>query len=198
VQIEPLFYRLAARAMFAPFGGLDSMRRRLLDALELKPGERVLELGCGPGDITAGLLSRGATVHAIDRSLEMLSVAAKRAPGANLERADLRNFAPQGAYDVVLIAFVLHELDIEDAKDVIARATSVLDSGGRLAIIDHALPPGFGRTSWRAILRGVESRKIDAWLDLDVSAVLSDAGMGDQIREELAEGRAQLIIATRR
>jgi hypothetical protein len=44
----------------------------------------------------------------------------------------------------------------------------------------------------------VESRKIDAWLDLDVSAVLSDAGMGDQIREELAEGRAQLIIATRR
>ena len=193
-----MFYRLAARAMVAPFGGLDSMRRRLLDALELKPGTRVLELGCGPGDLTAELLARGAKVHAVDRSLEMLSVAAERAPGADFERADLRNFAPQGVYDVVLIAFVLHELDIEDAKDVIERATSVLNVGGRLAIIDHALPPGSGRTSWKAILRGVESRKIDEWLNLDVAAVVRHAGMEDQVREDLADGRAQLIVATRR
>jgi trans-aconitate methyltransferase len=196
MEIEPTLYRLAARAMFAPFGGLESLRRRLLDALELKPGARVLELGCGPGDLTAQLLARGARVHAIDHSLEMLSVAAKEAPGAQLERADVRSFTSNERYDAVVIAFVLHELPAEDVKGVIERAAGALASGGRLAILDHAVPAGSGASVWRSILRGVESRKIDGWLGLDVPALVRGAGMQPYLREDLADGRAQLIVST--
>ena len=197
MEIEPTLYRLAARAMFTPFGGVESLRRRTLDALSLAPGARVLELGCGPGDITAELIARGARVHAIDNSLEMLREAARKAPGAELERADIRSFTPAVLYDAVLIAFVLHELPIQDVKEVISRAISALDEGGRLAIVDHAVPAGFSGTTWRAILRGVESRKIDDWLALDVASILAASGMKQQISETLADGRVQLIVATR-
>ena len=195
LNLEPLLYRLAARAMFAPFGGLDSVRRRALDAMELKPGERVLELGCGPGDLTAELVARGAKVHAVDRSLEMLSVAAKEAPGAELQRADLRGFTPPGRYDAALIAFVLHELPIEDVGGVVERAAGALDTGGRLVILDHALPGGFAGTMWKSILRGIESRRIDQWLEVDIAAAMEAAGMRTPVRQELADGRAQLIVA---
>lgn len=181
--------------MFAPFGGLDSLRRRALDALGLKRGARVLELGCGPGDLTAELIARGAKVHAVDRSLEMLSVAAKQAPGAELERADLRSFTAPGPYDAVLIAFVLHELPVEDVGAVIERAAHALDTGGRLVILDHALPTGFAGILWKSILRGIESRKIDQWLEVDVAAAVAAAGMQNPVRQELADGKAQLIVA---
>ena len=198
LTLEPILYRVAARAMFAPFGGLDTLRRRALDALELKPGARVLELGCGPGDLTAELVARGAKVHAVDRSLEMLSIAAKQAPGAELERADVRSFIAPGLYDAVLIAFVLHELPVEDIGGVVERAAGALTSGGRLVILDHALPAGFAGILWKAILRGIESRKIDQWLEVDVAAAIEAAGMHTPVRQELADGKAQLIVARSR
>ena len=198
MEIEPTLYRLAARAMFAPFGGLDFLRQRSLDALQITSGDKVLELGCGPGDITAQLLARGASVHAIDNSPEMLKVAGRQAPGAELERADLRSYVPAATYDGVILAFVLHELAIDDVARVVVRAAAALNSGSRIVILDHAAPVGSGGASWRAILRGIESRKIDAWLDLDVARIVRNAGIEEPFREDLANGRAQLIFGTKR
>src|SRR5829696_1563679 len=79
---EATLYRFAAHALFTPFGGLTVIRRAAIDALRLRPGTRVLELGCGPGDVTAQLLERGTIVEAVDGSPEMLSAAAARAPAA--------------------------------------------------------------------------------------------------------------------
>ena len=183
--------------MFAPCRGLDALRRRSLDSLELKAGDSVLELGCGPGDVTAELLRRGATVHAIDSSPEMLSAAAKRAPAATFERSDVRTFSPRVAYDVVLIFFVLHELAIGDVNAVIERATSALASGGRLAIVDHAIPAGSAGARWRTVLHLVESRRVDDWLNVDLLALLRGAGLRNEMTADLAGGRAQLIVGTR-
>src|SRR5687768_17004452 len=97
-DLGPSLYRLASRLMFAPFGGLEEIRRRALDTLDLRPGTSVLELGCGPGEITAALVARRVRVDAVDQSEAMLRAAAERVPDARFERADVRRYVPHSLY----------------------------------------------------------------------------------------------------
>lgn len=196
-SVAPLMYRAATRAMFARFGGLDALRLDALDAIELRRGARVLELGCGSGDVTAALVARSAAVHAVDRSPAMLRDAAIKAPQASFEQADLRTYVPRHAYDVVLLAFVLHELPVADVQKVIERAAAALTPGGCVAVLDHAVPPSAAGWHWRALLRVVESRTIASWLALDLHDMLRRSGLSSTKEEMLAAGRVRLVIARR-
>jgi SAM-dependent methyltransferase len=105
--------------------------RRIVDALDPRPGERVLEIGCGHGVAVTYLLQRGAQVTAIDRSPKMIAAAARRNPGAEfilgaLEDVDL------GArrFDAILAVRVgLFHREPERAR---ALAERWLAPGGRL------------------------------------------------------------------
>ena len=66
--------RYAAAAAFVPALGAP-----VLDLLATKPGERILDLGCGDGALTARIAALGATVVAVDAAPDM--VAAARARG---------------------------------------------------------------------------------------------------------------------
>ena len=46
-----------------------------LDLLDPKPGERILDVGCGEGTLTRKIVERGATVLGIDNSPEMIAAA---------------------------------------------------------------------------------------------------------------------------
>src|SRR4051795_5299586 len=46
-----------------------------LDLLEPKPGERILDVGCGEGSLTKKIIERGATVLGVDASPEMIAAA---------------------------------------------------------------------------------------------------------------------------
>jgi 2-polyprenyl-3-methyl-5-hydroxy-6-metoxy-1,4-benzoquinol methylase len=194
MSIASMFYRTAARMMFAPFGGLGTMRSRLIDALDLRAGTSVLELGCGPGDITLAMLLRGAHVHAVDASSDMLRAAAKRAPGAQFERANIRSFTPTTRYDVVLLAFVLHELRTEDIGLIMRMAASAVSPSGRIAILDHAIPSGNAGRIWRRVLGFIESAEIERWFALDLAHEARGAGLTVSLDEELAGGRARLLV----
>ena len=110
-------------------------------SLELRPGDRVLEVGCGTGAITKRLLAAGAHVTALDRSGDMLDAARRRAPGADYRNCDVTSADLGEGYDCVVLAFVLHELPSEKRKSpVSAAARHVASPGGRVAVMEWALP----------------------------------------------------------
>lgn len=197
LDLTPRAYRAAARALFAPFGGLASIRRQTLDAMQIKAGESVLELGCGPGELTAELLKRGARVHAIDVSDEMLRDALERAPAATFERADLTRYAPGRRYDAILLSFVLHELEPADITAVVERAAASLASGGRLVILDHSAPRGTAGRIWRSVLDAIEPTSMERWLSIDMAALCRAQDLTPAMDRAMAGGRARVIVGTR-
>jgi SAM-dependent methyltransferase len=100
-----------------------------LDLLDPKPGERILDVGCGEGTLTKRLMERGATVLGIDNSPEM--IAAARANGVDavqLAAEDMQFFAE---FDAAFSNATLHwVLQKEQAARAIFRA---LKGGGRFA-----------------------------------------------------------------
>ena len=68
--------------------------RAIVESLNIQPGDRVLEIGCGHGVAATYVLATGAHLTAIDRSPKMIAAARRRNPGgefivAALEDADL-------------------------------------------------------------------------------------------------------------
>lgn len=62
----------------------DFARRPILDALALRPEDRLLEIGCGGGLLLRDALALGVSATGIDHSEEMVSLARERAPGAEV------------------------------------------------------------------------------------------------------------------
>ena len=62
----------------------------LVELLAPKPGERILDLGCGTGALTAEIATRGAEVMGVDRSEEMITQARRKFPALQFEVLDAR------------------------------------------------------------------------------------------------------------
>jgi trans-aconitate 2-methyltransferase len=127
------------------------------------PGH-VVDLGCGPGTLTATLTSRwpGAEVRGIDNSPEMIE-AARALPVAEGQRlsfalGDVREWKPDGPVDVIVSNAVLQW--VPDHLAVLARWAGFLQAGGWLAF---QVPGNFDQPS-HAVLR--EMARSDRWLPL--------------------------------
>jgi SAM-dependent methyltransferase len=106
-------------------------------ALHLKQGERVLDVGCGPGRHSHELARRGLVVYGVDISARFIDLARENAPaGATFERLDARNLPFDGEFDAAIClcqgAFGLMTVDGDD-DSVIAGIARALRPGGRLA-----------------------------------------------------------------
>jgi SAM-dependent methyltransferase len=96
----------------------------------------LLELGCGTGSILARLTT-GAALTGLDRSPEMLAVAARKVPGAHLVEGDMRSFDLGRRFDVIACVFdsINHLLDVASWTSLIAAVRRHLSDGG-LFIVD--------------------------------------------------------------
>jgi demethylmenaquinone methyltransferase/2-methoxy-6-polyprenyl-1,4-benzoquinol methylase len=124
-----------------------------LHTLDLKPGERVLEVGFGTGNEVldlANLVGPGGKVCGIDISPGMLAVAQGKlaqkptATPVDLRVGDARQL-PYGdsEFDAVYSSFTLELFPEEDLPVVLSEVRRVLRSGGRLAIVSMAkVKPG--------------------------------------------------------
>ncbi|HEY8783083.1 MAG TPA: methyltransferase domain-containing protein [Mucilaginibacter sp.] len=101
----------------------------LLDLLDIKPGELILDLGCGTGHLANEIIKRGAEVMGIDYSDEMVEHAAKAYPDIDFKVADAANFHFNKAFDAVFSNAALHWM--LKADDVIKCVYENLKHGGR-------------------------------------------------------------------
>jgi len=101
----------------------------LLELLVPKAGERILDLGCGTGQLTEKIAQSGAFVHGIDSSLSMISTARSNYPQLDFAVANARNFQVNEPLDAVFSNAVLHWIKEPDA--VINCVAKALKPGGR-------------------------------------------------------------------
>ena len=107
-------------------------------ALDLKPGERILDVGCGTGRHSFELASRGFEVHGIDISERFIEIAQGAVDSlATFERVDARAMEFESEFDAVIClcqgAFGMMTADGEDDA-VVAGMSRALRPGGRVAL----------------------------------------------------------------
>jgi len=101
----------------------------VLDLLAPQKGERILDLGCGSGQLTAAIADAGAAVIGLDSSPEMLAEARANYPAIEFRLGDAADFAVEAPVDAVFSNAVLHWVkNAAGAAGCIARA---LKPGGR-------------------------------------------------------------------
>jgi SAM-dependent methyltransferase len=136
---ERLWRPLGARVLMGAIGpGTAGEHRIALEMLDISPGDRVLDVGCGPGNFSrdfARAVGEGLVVG-IDASETMLAAAVKRGGGANLAyvRGDACEL-PFGdaAFDAVCCFAALYL--IEEPMRAIDEIVRVLAPGGRVALL---------------------------------------------------------------
>jgi trans-aconitate methyltransferase len=142
--------RYARDAGFVP-----ALGRGVLDWLAPKPGERILDLGCGDGTLTLDLVASGAEVTGIDASPSQIKAAQDR--GLNARQMDAAALTFEATFDAVFSNAALHWM--KDAGAVLKGAARALRPGGR--IVAEMGGKGNVETILTAIIAALDDRGIE-------------------------------------
>jgi ubiquinone/menaquinone biosynthesis C-methylase UbiE len=125
----------------------------LLTAAEISSGNHVLDVACGPGDLAAAALARGAVAHGLDFSAEMVGIARSTHPEIVVTEGDAENLPyPDGAFDAVVSSFGIHHIPRPELA--LAECRRVLKPGGRIAFTVWATPEE--NTAWSLVFDAVD------------------------------------------
>ena len=165
-----------AAGAYARFMGRYSepLADRLVELAGVRPGQRAVDVGCGPGVLTARLVDRlGAdNVAALDPSPPFVEAARERCPGADIRygRAEALPFA-DAAYDAVLANLVVHFMSdpVRGLQEMgrVARPDGIVAA----TVWNHATATGPLSTFWQA------AKDLDP--DAADEATLPGTGEGD-------------------
>jgi trans-aconitate methyltransferase len=101
----------------------------LVDVLNPQPGERILDLGCGTGELTREIMQRGANVLGIDADAQMISQAKVQNPSIDFRVDDAQNFSLDEPVDGVFSNAALHW--VTEAERTVICISRTLKPGGR-------------------------------------------------------------------
>ena len=122
------------------------MRAAVIEALELRPGMRLLELGAGPGRLAIQIkrANPGVTIDAVDADATMVRRARRNAAEAGVEiafhDADMTHLPELGTFDRVYSTMVFHHLMPRAKHEALADAQRVLRADGRFVVADFGRP----------------------------------------------------------
>jgi SAM-dependent methyltransferase len=105
----------------------------VLDAAGVRSGARVLDVGCGHGDLCAAAAARGAAALGVDLADGMLAAAREAHPALEFRRADAEDLPfPDASFDAALAAFLVNHLPRPERGA--AELRRVVAPGGRVAV----------------------------------------------------------------
>jgi len=108
----------------------------ICDELEIKPGERVLEAGCGTGNLALKIKERGGEVIGLDNCQEALEIYKKKDPNVKTVLADLREKLPfpDNYFDKIASNNTLYIIPKEKQLDTLKEFYRILKPGGKIVI----------------------------------------------------------------
>ncbi|MGC2191133.1 MAG: methyltransferase domain-containing protein [Candidatus Dormiibacterota bacterium] len=143
---EPAYDRFASRYAQLVASGypvLEIAHAFVLESVGELAGRRLLDLGCGTGELTGRLAQRGGQVTGVDQSPAMLRIAARaNRLGISFLEADIQSLAqlPDRSWDLAVASLCL--MDLPEPGAVFAAAARALVSGGKM--IWTIIHPCFG------------------------------------------------------
>jgi len=141
----------------------EAMAAEVLALLQLKGSERVLDLGCGNGKITAEIAARvpGGNIIGVDASAEMIAFAAEKFPAAahrnlRFQVADIRRLRFREEFDLVVSFNALHWIPDQDEALGSIHAAMKADGVAQLRLV-----PDGERKSLETVIE--ETRRSSRW-----------------------------------
>ncbi len=120
-----------------------------LEALQLGPGQRLLDIGCGTGQTVAAALERGVAACGLDLAPAMVALAQQRCPAGRFKVGDAEALEEEdGVYDAACSLFAINH--VPDQEGAIAEAFRILRPGGRFAFTMWRPP---GPSAFHALVR---------------------------------------------
>nr|BBH94217.1 methyltransferase type 11 [Thermogemmatispora argillosa] len=104
----------------------------LVELLAPRPGELILDVGCGTGHLTAAIARSGARVVGLDLSPAMIETARRHYPTLEWHIGDIRTFDYPHPFDALFSNAALHW--IPEAERVVKALARLLKPGGRLVL----------------------------------------------------------------
>ena len=225
--VRRLFATIADRydfiTRFLSYGQDRRWKARLIARAAIAPGDRVLDLACGTGDLTFAAAASAGDVVGLDLTHRMLQLARARqlnGVGSHLTRTrflcgDMLALPfPRGSFDVITIGYGLR--NVPDLAAALTEIHRVLAPGGRVFSLDFNRPENaLLRAAYLAYLTGVGGalgfvlhRDPDTYRYIPesirlypgaagVAAMMRDAGFADVRVERLLGGLMALHSATR-
>jgi ubiquinone/menaquinone biosynthesis C-methylase UbiE len=181
----------------ATFGSMSGVRKSTVKAARLKPGEAVLDVGCGTGDLTLRAARRVDTegrTAGIDASPDMVKIArrkaAKKGRDIDFRLAPIEDLPfDDGEFDAALSSFMIHHLPDDLKLRGLTEVRRVLKPGGRFVAVD--LKPGKGVAGFLSHLMG---HRLPADYAEQLRSIISEAGFEDV---EILEVKSPLALFIR-
>ena len=182
-------------------------RGAVLDLLAPRPGEMVVDVGCGTGSFAILLKKRHPLVNVvgIDPDVHALAIAREKATREGAEIDWHQGFAealPAESADAVTSSLVFHQVPLAGKRSGMAAMYRALKPGGRLVLADYSRQSGLMRLLFRLTVQrldGVEDTQLNA--DGILPGLIGDAGFAEvreRDRVHTATGTIAVLTALKR